>query len=152
MTRLVDRAAAHAQVPARRCSSTGRSAPWSATTTAPDLLAVLGEALSNAARHAEATAVSVSLSAGDSITLIVRDDGRGLPQDANESGLANLRQRAERLGGGAPSPRPPVTGRRWSGRCPPRRRRAEAAQMKSSWAPSVFSMKSVALMMPSTPS
>ena len=68
-------------------------------TTAPEVLAVLGEALSNAARHAEATAVSVSLSAGDSITLIVRDDGRGLPQDATESGLANMRQRAERLGG-----------------------------------------------------
>jgi signal transduction histidine kinase len=69
------------------------------STTAPDVLAVLGEALSNAARHAEARAVSVSLSAGDAITLTVRDDGRGLPEDAIESGLANMRQRAERLGG-----------------------------------------------------
>jgi two-component system, NarL family, sensor histidine kinase DevS len=68
-------------------------------TAAPDVLAVLGEALSNAARHAEATSVWVALSAGEAVTLTVRDNGRGLPQDAIESGLANMRRRAERLGG-----------------------------------------------------
>lgn len=66
---------------------------------APDLLAVLGEALSNAARHAAATAVDVSLTVGAEIRLTVRDDGCGLPQTVTESGLLNMRQRAERLGG-----------------------------------------------------
>ena len=68
-------------------------------TVAPDMLAVLGEALSNAARHAEAGAVSVFLSVTDEISVTVRDDGRGLPEQVVESGLANMRQRAERLGG-----------------------------------------------------
>jgi signal transduction histidine kinase len=69
------------------------------STVAPDVLAVLGEALSNAARHAGATAVEVHLFAGDEIRLMVSDDGRGLPERVAESGLANMRQRAERLGG-----------------------------------------------------
>jgi signal transduction histidine kinase len=66
---------------------------------APHLLAVLAEALSNAARHAEADAVSVVLTAGRDVTLTVTDNGRGIPSDAAESGLANMRERAERLGG-----------------------------------------------------
>jgi signal transduction histidine kinase len=65
----------------------------------PDVLAVLGEALSNAARHAESTAVDVVLSVGDDIRLLVRDNGRGVPEGALESGLSNMRQRADRLGG-----------------------------------------------------
>ncbi|WP_067429728.1 sensor histidine kinase [Nocardioides jensenii] len=65
----------------------------------PDLLAVLGEALSNAARHAEADTVDVRVAAGDEILLRVRDDGRGLPEGVTESGLLNMKQRAERLGG-----------------------------------------------------
>lgn len=66
---------------------------------APDLLAVLVEALSNAARHAEASAVEVSLTAGDEIMLTVKDNGCGMPDGVAESGLLNMRQRAERLGG-----------------------------------------------------
>lgn len=66
---------------------------------APDLLAVLGEALSNAARHAAASAVEVHVAAGDEILLRVCDNGRGVPEGAKESGLLNMRQRAERLGG-----------------------------------------------------
>ncbi|WP_206422598.1 sensor histidine kinase [Nocardioides pantholopis] len=66
---------------------------------APHLLAVLGEALSNTSRHAEATAVEVSLTAGEEIVLCVADDGRGLPADLHESGLGNMRRRAEQLGG-----------------------------------------------------
>jgi signal transduction histidine kinase len=68
-------------------------------TVAPDLLAVLGEALSNATRHAEADAVDVLLAAGDEVVLTVTDDGKGLPKGVVESGLRNIRQRAERHGG-----------------------------------------------------
>jgi signal transduction histidine kinase len=66
---------------------------------APDVLAVLAEALSNASRHAEASAVTVLLSAGAQITLTVGDNGRGLPVRVAESGLSNMRERAERRGG-----------------------------------------------------
>lgn len=66
---------------------------------AADVLAALGEALSNASRHADASRVAVRLSAGDEIVLTVADDGRGLPADFAESGLANIRSRAERRGG-----------------------------------------------------
>jgi len=66
---------------------------------APDLLAVLGEALSNVARHAGAHRVQVSVEAGDRVTLRVRDDGRGIPEAASHSGLLNMRKRAEELGG-----------------------------------------------------
>jgi signal transduction histidine kinase len=66
---------------------------------APDVLAVLGEALSNASRHAEAHRVEVVLTAGDSVVLTVADDGRGLPGAVHESGLRNMRERAERRGG-----------------------------------------------------
>ncbi|MDR7311289.1 signal transduction histidine kinase [Nocardioides luteus] len=71
--------------------------------TSPELtkevVAVLGEALSNTARHAYASEVEVSLSAGSDLVLRVRDDGRGVPTDAVESGLANMRHRAEAHGG-----------------------------------------------------
>ena len=66
---------------------------------APHLLAVLGEALTNVARHAAASHTSVTLSVGDDVVLTVADDGRGLPPDATESGLRNLRDRASALGG-----------------------------------------------------
>lgn len=61
-----------------------------------DLVAVLGEALSNASRHARASQVEVVLRVDDRIRLQIRDNGRGMPEDAVESGLANIRQRAER--------------------------------------------------------
>jgi len=63
---------------------------------APDLLAVLGEALANVGRHAEASTVDVVLEAGREIVLTVEDDGKGLPERVVESGLGNIRQRAER--------------------------------------------------------
>jgi signal transduction histidine kinase len=66
---------------------------------APDLLAVLGEALSNISRHAEATKVEVHLAADREIALTVLDDGKGLPENVVERGLGNIRQRAERHGG-----------------------------------------------------
>ncbi len=67
---------------------------------AESLLAVLREALSNVARHAEATSVMIEVEASaDEGLLRVRDDGRGLPAERRESGLANARQRATDLGG-----------------------------------------------------
>jgi signal transduction histidine kinase len=67
---------------------------------AHDILAVTREALSNCARHARATAVSISLALQDGlITLDITDNGRGLGTPARSSGLASMRRRAERNGG-----------------------------------------------------
>ena len=67
---------------------------------AGELLAVLREALSNVARHAGASFAAVELVAGDDqLELSVTDDGRGLPDVRDESGLANARRRAVDLGG-----------------------------------------------------
>lgn len=66
----------------------------------PDLLAVLAEALSNAARHAHARSVEVEISVtAHHVELVVTDDGVGMTADVVESGLRNIRHRAERLGG-----------------------------------------------------
>ena len=66
----------------------------------PQLLATLSEALSNTIRHARATRVDIALVVdGSGLTLRVTDDGRGLPADRSESGLANLRRRASDLNG-----------------------------------------------------
>ncbi|HEX6339731.1 GAF domain-containing sensor histidine kinase [Umezawaea sp.] len=72
----------------------------------PDLLACLREALTNAARHACATSVSVSIAvdrAATALELVVRDNGRGLPElrGRHSGGLVNMCARADR----------------WSGRC-----------------------------------
>jgi signal transduction histidine kinase len=66
---------------------------------APDLLAVLRETLSNASRHADAAHVRVLVSVGEELVLSVADDGRGIPEGTVESGLGNMRHRAERHGG-----------------------------------------------------
>ena len=64
---------------------------------AHDILAVTREALSNCARHAHATAVSISLVLQDGlITLDITDNGRGLGTPARSSGLSSMRRRAER--------------------------------------------------------
>lgn len=64
------------------------------------LLAVLGEALANAARHARASRVSVAVTVGHGVVqLEVVDDGVGIRGSARRSGLANMRSRAEELGG-----------------------------------------------------
>ena len=66
----------------------------------PHAMAVLGEALINVAKHAEATRVDVTLSvAGPHIVLTVADDGRGFVAEVPESGLRNMRDRAEELSG-----------------------------------------------------
>ncbi len=96
--RLVGRAAATLKLrPSLRFEGPVRTLITGAI--APDLLAVLAEALANTSRHAEASAVAVTVSAGDRVTLRVADNGRGLPASPVESGLANIRERAERHGG-----------------------------------------------------
>lgn len=66
---------------------------------APDVLAVLSEALSNANRHARASAVDILVSAGENIVVRVSDNGRGIAEDVAESGLRNMRDRAAEQGG-----------------------------------------------------
>jgi signal transduction histidine kinase len=67
---------------------------------ADQLLAVLREALSNVARHADAEAAVVELDASDGrLVLRVTDNGKGLPAERNESGLRNVRRRATEHGG-----------------------------------------------------
>jgi signal transduction histidine kinase len=68
---------------------------------AEQALAALREALSNAARHAAATRVDVTVdvSADRMLTVQVTDNGTGIPADGRRSGLRNLASRAEKLGG-----------------------------------------------------
>ncbi len=67
---------------------------------AENLLAVIREALSNAARHAKAAHVDVVVSVDEThATATITDDGIGLVADARRSGLANLEHRATELGG-----------------------------------------------------
>lgn len=69
-------------------------------TAVPHLLAVLREALSNVARHANARSVEVRLAVElDAVALHVIDDGSGLGEASRRSGLVNVRRRAEHLGG-----------------------------------------------------
>jgi len=63
------------------------------------LLAVLREALSNVVRHAEASSVSVTIRVGPELELTVTDDGRGMGSVTRSSGVRNMRERAEELGG-----------------------------------------------------
>ncbi len=78
---------------------------------ADHLVAVLGEALSNAARHAKAARVEVVLQAtGTQVALTVQDDGVGIPAQGRRSGLRNLEERARSLGGSFPLTAPPTGG------------------------------------------
>jgi signal transduction histidine kinase len=65
-----------------------------------NLLAVLREALSNAARHSGASQVWVTVDVQEAwLTALIRDNGRGIPETARRSGLRNMANRAEQLGG-----------------------------------------------------
>ena len=68
---------------------------------AGQVLAALREALSNAARHADARQVDVTVDVAPDgmLTVLVIDDGAGIPAGAHRSGLRNLAERAENLGG-----------------------------------------------------
>jgi signal transduction histidine kinase len=64
-------------------------------------LAALREALSNAARHSGASQVEVTVDVTPDgmLTVQVIDNGTGIPDGGRRSGLRNLANRAEKLGG-----------------------------------------------------
>ena len=67
---------------------------------AEQLVAVVREALSNIARHAQASAATISVAAEPGrVELTVRDNGVGIADGVATSGLANLHRRAGDLGG-----------------------------------------------------
>lgn len=67
---------------------------------ADHVVAVLSEALTNIARHAHADRARVVLRTdGHDVSLTVADNGVGIPPGGRRSGLRNMAERAERLGG-----------------------------------------------------
>jgi signal transduction histidine kinase len=66
-----------------------------------EMLTALREALSNAARHAQASQIDISVDVDTDgcLTLRVSDNGIGVPEGGRRSGLRNLQTRAEKLGG-----------------------------------------------------
>ncbi len=61
--------------------------------------AVVREAVSNAVRHADATTLAIGVTVEDELCIEVVDDGRGIEGDVTGSGLVNLKQRADDIGG-----------------------------------------------------
>ena len=64
-----------------------------------DVVAVVRELVTNVVRHSGASRLTVTVSATDAVTVVVTDDGHGMPPVTVRSGLANLADRAERRGG-----------------------------------------------------
>jgi signal transduction histidine kinase len=97
---VVDRAAAGSpiKVRVRYAGPVGTLVPDRAR---PHVLAVVGEGLSNALRHAGAATVDVAVTLEDgALSVVVDDDGDGMdPAIARRSGLGNLESRATELGG-----------------------------------------------------
>lgn len=88
-----------------------------------DLLRVGQEALANAARHARASWVEVTLDyRADAVALTVRDDGVGFDPQATlpGNGLRGLRARMERVGGSLHLTRAPGDGATVTARAPRR--------------------------------
>jgi signal transduction histidine kinase len=85
---------------------------------AADVVAVVREALTNVAKHAQATSVDLGVRATSTdLTVTVTDDGRGIGSTTRRSGLDNLRRRAEARGGSmtvADVPGPGGTSLVWS--------------------------------------
>ncbi len=69
---------------------------------ATNVLAVMREGLTNIARHAHASHVEINVTVEDhTLRLVIKDDGIGIRASAGPArlGLANMRERAEALGG-----------------------------------------------------
>lgn len=70
--------------------------------------------MTNAVRHASASHIEVQLGgARAELSVVVADDGRGMPPDRRPAshGLQSMRARAERLGGRLEIASPPPGGR-----------------------------------------
>lgn len=95
------------------------------------------EALNNVVKHADASAVSVRLEPdGDSLLLVVKDDGQGFDPAALETsgqGLAGMRERAELLGGTLDLYSKPGGGTRLTFRLPMNLGLAPKAQAMAGW-------------------
>ena len=75
--------------------------------------AVTAEAVSNALRHSGASRLTVEVQVGDMFVLDIIDNGCGIPADNDRnSGLANMKYRAEQLGGACEITNPPEGGTR----------------------------------------
>jgi signal transduction histidine kinase len=81
-------------------------------------VAVVREAVSNAARHAGAKAVTLTVEAGDELLVDVTDDGCGIDPGVARSGLRNLEGRARECGGSLQVGPTPGGGTRLSWRAP----------------------------------
>jgi signal transduction histidine kinase len=60
---------------------------------------IAAEALTNVAKHAEATTASVTVSLDGGVRLVITDDGRGGAVTVDGHGLAGLAERVHGLGG-----------------------------------------------------
>jgi signal transduction histidine kinase len=107
-----------------------RSRPWAAAPPSPSALTfastggcptrsssppityyTVAEALTNAAKHAQATVVDVQVDSGDGhLRIQVHDDGRGGADLLGGSGLLGLKDRVEALGGRITLDSPPGAG------------------------------------------
>ena len=70
--------------------------------TQEQLIRIVREAVTNAARHGRAETVTVALTNGDGLTLLIADDGLGFEPDATNGlgfGLVSMTERARALGG-----------------------------------------------------
>ncbi|MDX3458909.1 GAF domain-containing sensor histidine kinase [Streptomyces sp. ME02-8801-2C] len=91
------------------------------------VVAVLSEALTNVARHARARRVEVVLETdGRELRLTVSDNGVGIPADGRRSGLRNMAERAEQLGGSLQVDSPAGGGTTLGWRVPVEERKAGA--------------------------
>ncbi|MBM7797132.1 signal transduction histidine kinase [Microlunatus panaciterrae] len=91
------------------------------TELADDVVAVVREAITNAARHSRASSMTIALSFLDPVvTLDVTDDGCGIPPSVAHGELFDMRERAERHGGSLDLRRPAQGGThlRWTAHVP----------------------------------
>ena len=78
--------------------------------------------------------VSVTLEAGNGLSLTIADDGRGIPPDVKVSGLQNMRDRPSNWAVPAASRRPWARTRPFSGRCRrPRKVRDQGPVERGGW-------------------